>query len=427
MPISKLAAPTTPPPAQASGVVTLYRDTNWKSATYAIDTRNYSQGSLQSIQGSPLHDAASWIAYNLPVGIVMTMTDNTGWVDPKTGCTNLKGAGRVVDLVGTGQTEAVDLTKINMNDCISAFYYRAVNLGMGAVELFEDANFGGNRTILFLQDWPEGQLTSVDGWYIDDKLSSARWDTLMDSLDVSLFDNVDGSGASYTNIAGWLSSKSIADFSVTGFNDKMSSFKWGALTPMKEVVAPFTIPVSQSLNTAAGDTYTNSGTITNDTSEPQTGSVTLTQANAQSLTVTSSDSYTAGSSISVETDIGEDLLVESVSVKITVSVSFSYTHTTSTSNTATVTKDLSITQGFTAPAYTETTGTLIAKIGSLPPTTYNTTAQRWYQQPLTGTTLDPSNGWYQRTETLTLTVSGSLCGSWSTSVASIPLAHAMAN
>jgi hypothetical protein len=143
--------------------------------------------------------------------------------------------------------------------------------------------------------------------------------------------------------------------------------------------------------------------------------------------VTTTDSISTGTSISVETTVGENLLGEDVEMSITVSVSFNYTHTTSTSNSTTVTQGLSISQNFTAPPNTSTTGTLIAKMGTLPPTTYTTTAQRWYTQQLTGTTLDPSNGWYVRTETVTGTVAGKLCGSSTVNVSSTALVPAMAN
>ena len=48
--------------------------------------------------------------------------------------------------MGTGQTEAVNLTKVNMNDCMlqaSTYHTGSANLNLGGTrcELFDDVNF----------------------------------------------------------------------------------------------------------------------------------------------------------------------------------------------------------------------------------------------------------------------------------------------
>ncbi len=48
-------------------------------------------------------------------------------------------------------------------------------------------------------------------------------------------------------------------------------------------------------------------------------------------------------------------------------------------------------------------------IGQLPATTYHTTAERWYDQPVTGGIQDAANnGWYKRIEPVSINVAGSV-------------------
>ena len=77
-----------------------------------------------------MQDKATWVAFNLPAGVVMTLVDHYVSGGPN-GFGDLKDAGKVVDLIGTGKTEAVDLSRCNMNDCVSAFFWRNVDLEPG--------------------------------------------------------------------------------------------------------------------------------------------------------------------------------------------------------------------------------------------------------------------------------------------------------
>jgi hypothetical protein len=102
--------------------VRLYKDNSWSSESYTFNVNDYVKDHRQSISGSSMHDRATWLAFNLPAGTVVTMM--THYVAAADGNVyNLKNCGPVVDLVGTGQTDGVDLTKIGMNDCISAWYW----------------------------------------------------------------------------------------------------------------------------------------------------------------------------------------------------------------------------------------------------------------------------------------------------------------
>lgn len=142
-----------------------------------------------------MQDAATWVAFNLPVGVVMTLIDNNTPVESGHLVWELRNCGRCIDLVGTGQTEAVDLTQCNMNDCVSSFFWRKVDLAQGAIELFDDVNFQGNRSTLFLGEWPMGTAVSLENWWLRGRVSSVRWHMLDDRQTVALFSNTDGTGA----------------------------------------------------------------------------------------------------------------------------------------------------------------------------------------------------------------------------------------
>jgi hypothetical protein len=99
MSISDFPEPASAPPVVASGTVALFRDNFWRSQRFDV---TIAEGAIQSISSTPMQDQATWVAFNLPVGTVVTLVDNvitrTGW--RRVG--DLADLGRCVDLVGTG-------------------------------------------------------------------------------------------------------------------------------------------------------------------------------------------------------------------------------------------------------------------------------------------------------------------------------------
>lgn len=90
-----------------------------------------------------------------------TPEGNQPIVDPR-------GCGRTVELVGTGKTEAVDLTRVYMTTCVKGFWWQEVDLSIGAVEIFN-----GNRSrivktqayhrqTIFLSEWAPGVIYSFN-------------------------------------------------------------------------------------------------------------------------------------------------------------------------------------------------------------------------------------------------------------------------
>lgn len=73
--LTPLPAPSSPPPAVPSGTVVVYRDPLWKNAGATLKITDYRAGIRHTIPANGF-DSATCIAYNLPVGVVMTLVDH---------------------------------------------------------------------------------------------------------------------------------------------------------------------------------------------------------------------------------------------------------------------------------------------------------------------------------------------------------------
>jgi len=415
--LTKLPSPSSPPPNVDSGTVVLYVDANWSSRTLQLSLDDYESNQRQSIAGTFMQDQATWVAFNLPVGIVMTlMDDNVTQVDAGHQVWELRNCGRCIDLIGTGKTEAVDLTQCNMNDCVSAFFYREVDLAMGAVELYDDANFKGNRNVIFLGEWPLATAISLDGWWLRNRVTSVRWTMLDDRQTVDLFSNTDGTGRSYSNIRGWGRHKEIADLGQVSFNDAMSSFIWHALVPKKEAIMPFNMDLAVS--TADARTYSDESHGANDSPNTQTANLAVNESHAQAVQVTVINVWRVGTKVTASYSYDAGVAKGSLAVEL----SFDYTRTESQQTTSTTTIAMSITDTVSIPPYSYHTASLVVQVGNVPPTKFKTTAERWYDQPVTGGVQDPANNnWYRRTEEVTGTVSGGLHAGATLQMKAVPL------
>ena len=238
-----------------------------------------------------MYDQARYVAFNLPVGVVLTLTDSIAPLGAGQNAADLSGCGVCVELVGTGQTEALDLMDASANNCISAFFWRAVDLELGAIELFQHIGFKGNRSILFLSEWSPGEVHSIGKWWMNDKVSSARWDTLSDRVAAALLQDADGAGDSFDNIGGLGSMKECGDLQEFRFNDKMSSFRWNGLVPKKEIIAPFkmNIPVDK-LQTG----FTDVETRKNMSNVDQPSAVTFEKKLGKTISVSTTDTFVTG-------------------------------------------------------------------------------------------------------------------------------------
>jgi hypothetical protein len=106
--LSRLPALSDPAPHLASGTVALFQDDNWISRRLDLRIDEYVPNQRQTILFFYLGQA-TFVAFNLAVGTVMTLMDNVQPV-PATGTVaDGSGCGPCIDLVGTGKMEAVDL------------------------------------------------------------------------------------------------------------------------------------------------------------------------------------------------------------------------------------------------------------------------------------------------------------------------------
>lgn len=384
-------------------VLTMHTQASENGESWTINLDDWFPGKRHTVHSS-VYDQARYVAFNLPVGVVLTLTDNIAPLGAGQNAADLSGCGVCVELVGTGQTEALDLMDAGADNCVSAFFWRAVDLELGAIELFQHTGFKGNRSILFLSDWSPGEVHSIGKWWMNDKVSSARWDTLSDRVSAALLEDAEGKGDRFDNIRGLGGMKECGDLQDFHFNDKMSSFRWNGLVPKIEIIAPFKMNIpADKLQTGFFDAQTR----VNGTDISQTSDVTFKKTFAKTISVSTTDTIVTGLTTTHGYKASEHGGYEG-----SVTVTFSYEHSKTATRTDAEETSYSITQTINVPPKSKITATLFYALGTLPPTEYQTTAQRWYDQPVTGATedltTDPRTKLWKRVETIRVTLEGSL-------------------
>jgi hypothetical protein len=408
--LTPLPSTSAPPPDTPSNFVSIFQDPDWNSQRIDIDLGSTRPSQRQFLQ-APLQDTANWVAYNLPVGTVMTLMDDIDLDTDGKNIADLSNCGRSVDLVGTGSTQAVDLAGVNMADCVSTYFWRKVDLSLGAIELFDndsaDDKFSGNRATVFLSEFPSGTIISIQDWYLNDRISSIRWKSMQDRQTATLFENPDGTGTQYNNIVGYGVSKEVADLGAFGFDDSFSAFRWDAVIPKKEIIAPFAIPSTSFTGTQG---LTSSLLMTNNSSLEQPLTVSINKENAQEVTTTAMDQHVVGVTATYTSSVTAGVEgVASSKTEWSVGLKYEYTHSDTNSQSQTQTIAVNIAQTINAAPHTQTQATLLISIGQIPDTQYTTTADRWYDMPVVGGLVDPANnGWWKRTEPVTVSINGSL-------------------
>ncbi|MFY0535202.1 hypothetical protein [Nannocystis pusilla] len=179
----------------SSAYVILFKDyADDRSQQFRIELNNYNENVVHSLAGT-FQDCPSFVRYNIPKGHVVTLLDNVTTAK----FPFLDRAGRVYDIIGDGEEHDVDLRQFNMNDCVSAFVWRIVDLSQGQVFLFQGADFTGARTALFPSEWQFDKDHSMVEWYINDRLSSIKWQGLFDTVNMILYEHI-GGGVSFQNV-----------------------------------------------------------------------------------------------------------------------------------------------------------------------------------------------------------------------------------
>lgn len=364
-----LPAPNVQPPQLPSGTVSLYKDNSWSSPKVDIHTWDYLFNERHQVP-NPMVDQGTWLAFNLPPGTVMTLLDHITPLRPGENIADLKDTGFSIDLIGVGHTVAVDLVEYKMNDSIASFFWRTVDLTLGAIELFNDLDFTHIRQIIFLADFQPGVVHDLSRWYMNDQMTSIRWRPMIDRQTAAIFEHPDGAGVSYRNITGIIANKEISDLRTVGFDNKLSSFRWDAVVPVKEIIAPFFVTTA-STKTSSALVSTLEGT--NNSSSPQVEILGLRNEVAQTITVSTEDQFVSSISSSLTLSTSEKVGVPGAGeIEATqtwsVSVGFQYSNTTTRTTSTTNTVELNISQQVVAPPFTTWKATLLVFIGQLPPT-----------------------------------------------------------
>ena len=370
------------PASLPSGTVMLYADQNWTSSNLTITTSGAIEGVQSSFAGTSMNDRTTWVAFNLPEGVVLTLLEHKA-TPPAGQPYSFKGCGRCVDLIGNGQTQTVDVEKLGANDCLSAYIWRRVDLNTGVFQLFDGLTYADNRNTFFLCEWPMSSTLSLEGWYICDRAASIYFGGLT-AQQVALYDGGQGEGETLS-VAGWLSMDGIPDLRSNSFVDKEGSWRWDLLPPVHSEVEPFSItspvPASPSSTISSSISGTNQGSAT------LFDTVSVTSGKSQSLTLSVTDSYTIGYVQDVRFTYGIGLTGE-VEVGCTFSMSYTYTGTKETSVTNYY--DLSVSQTVEIPADCRYSSKMTILMAEIPPTSYSTPAVFYYTQPVPGSTYDPA-------------------------------------
>ncbi|QSZ29231.1 hypothetical protein DSL72_003743 [Monilinia vaccinii-corymbosi] len=401
-----------------SNTVALFTASDWNSTRTDLSLGDYVPNKRHIIPSSQ-YDQTTYVLYNLPVGTVVTLTAAIADAGPNVA--DLSNCQTCLDLVGTGTTESANLMECGLNDQISTFFWRTVDLNIGAIELFDANEFQGRRSTIFLSEWEPGKVHSIVKWQLQDTISSIRWKTLKDRQTAEVFDTAEGDGGmTYSNIKGWGSTKEIARLGDYRLNDCISSFKWERVQPVKEIIEPFIVTADSSSDSSS---LTSTVDGTNNSSQVQPVAVSLTNTTSQTVTISTTDSYVTGitTTLTQSASVGFEGIGEA-STEWSVEVSYSYEHTESAERSTTTSVELNITQTVNAPPFTRYNASLLVTIGKLPPKEYRTTAQRWYKDPVTGSQVDPSNNnWYKRVEDVKLSLDGSLAARIKVDMQATPL------
>jgi hypothetical protein len=205
----------------------------------------------------------------------------------------------------------------------------------------------------------------------------------------------------------------------------VTSFRWVSIVHVKEIITPFKV-VSSNTASSSGLHSTIDGT--NDSSVSQPVTVTFNSSHAQTVTVATMDQNVDGVSSTFSPSESADVQdITSSTATWSVSPNYSYTHSDTRRNSETQTIALSISQTVNALPASSYTATLLVHIGEIPPTVYDTTAQRWNKDPVIGAQLDPANNnLYKRVKPVKVTITGSLASRAMVNVHATPLSNSKA-
>jgi hypothetical protein len=133
------------------------------------------------------------------------------------------------------------------------YYWQEYNTDIGYVELYDGLDLkNGNRKYLFLSDFDEDTFISMDGWFMNDKTLSMRWERLGLGIEVEFFVAPSDTGVSFTIKGSASSDKFFTHLNQAGsgntFVDTISGFRWKNTATPAPTGAPVTPAPQQAIN-----------------------------------------------------------------------------------------------------------------------------------------------------------------------------------
>jgi hypothetical protein len=377
-----------------SGNIGLFADPAWGGDAFWFNTSEYLEKVQASLSGTQLQDRCTWVVFELRVGTVVTLLQSVTAPVPGQPY-NFAHAGSCVDLIGNGKVQTVDLSQVYANDCISAFVWRRVDLKAGVFQLFDGASWNGFGNTFFLAEWPANTVHNLQGWTVCDKAASIYFGGLGVGA-VTLYDGATGNDQS-AGFSGWLrgidgSPILGANLVDRGFEDRAASWKWAPLPPVYQVVDPFSVNGTFSIDDSLSVMLNSSGSNTGGSTVQQTTKFTYTISQTATVTVTntSTETYTQTAGFTFGQSFGI-VNIASVTYEFTLNVGFSeeFTETVTETDTTIQTLASELDQVITVPENSNWTAKLLLQYAKVPPTSFTTTAAYYYQHPVPGSVLDP--------------------------------------
>ncbi len=379
----------------ASSTFVIYKDNSTKSPSGTFKLSDYRPKEVQSISGTFLNDQATLVVCNLPKGVVLTLMEHL--VNP--GCPSLKGAGRTYDIIGTGGEQTVKLFELGLNDAVSAFFWRSVDLKKGTVTFFEHNNYTGVRQTIFLSEWDLGASHNLDGWFSHDRASGVKWTDVPYNTYVNLFEHVGAGGRKFANIK---AGSGQFDLASAGFNDMLSSFYINRLKPKEEQILD--VVITDVAMTERSDSSLKSTGSVNGSNTSATINCSYTNQVIESTEISVTDSHSVGGAIEYTYEWQQP-----VGGSWALKISFNYNYSRSETKTANKQKSiaLSVGESYTVPPNSAWKFDWLATSGQAN-LTYTTNVKRWYEEQVPHSEMDQAKNLYLVVEQLTGTFKGSM-------------------
>ncbi len=351
------------------GEVRIFKDNKLNGDFQSIFVSDYVLNSPQRLLS--LNNEATYVAWNLPVGTVVTLLDSTDSVDDPS--KNYHCSSRTFDCVGHGTTEAYDLGQCEMNDTISAFYIHQYDPLYGYIELFLRENQKGPSTKIFLSQYGRDKSHSINSWWITNDAISISWSNMGELCCVIFYDNADGTGKKVNEIMGTDTRLGINNLDDYDMRNAISSFKWTIRGIFKQEMSPFTLDIDSSDSQKKLYRATVEGT--NAFPKPMKELVKLDSIKETSSTITSAYEYGNGFSMELQGSYTAGPAKATLSVGVDVQVLNSSEKESSTTTTRTIEQSYEV----NIPEKSKYKITLTLIVDQVTEKQFTQTCTRWYE------------------------------------------------